>query len=148
MVTITITGTNDVPTLVGAAPAPASIEEPLTGNTTLSGSNIRTGSIVVTDADGTAVLGVGSSAGSGAGLIATAITDIRTAATFTFSDTNLSLASLASGDQTDLRNAFDITSATFNEVTNELTINWTYDNITTGAVTSRGIAGGTVGTST
>ena len=99
------------------------------------------------DVDDTDSIGIGSNTGfigGGGTLSATDIQTIRSNATFVFSNA-ASTAGLAAGDITDIRNAFDITNASFNPATNELTINWTFDNVTTGGTAVAGLAGGAVG---
>jgi VCBS repeat-containing protein len=142
--TFTITGANDAPVVVSNT-APAAITDPA-GNvtTTLSGTNVRSGTIVIDDVDDTDSIGINSVTGflgSGGTLSASDITAIRAAATFTGTITGL-----AAGDITDIRNAFDVTGAAFNATTNELTINWTFDNIVAGGTAVAGLAAGAVGT--
>ncbi|MGL4488051.1 MAG: beta strand repeat-containing protein, partial [Rhizobiaceae bacterium] len=151
--TFTISGANDQPFIISST-IPSAYTESGT-LTFISPNNARNGTIVVGDADDTDVLSLKESISGSAGLDAADVVAIRTAAVFEWSGSTGVIGTAtgatieggiptASGlsltDRQDILNAFDISTVSFNSTTNELTISWIFDNVTT-----TGVAGGAVG---
>jgi VCBS repeat-containing protein len=157
VITVTVTGTNDVPALSGALTPPAAYVDPSAGGAiTLTAAGTRSGGFVVGDADTGDVLEVSDADNNG--LTTTDIHAIRSAAVFTwydvggvavlgtstgltngtggspFADTDaISTIDLGTDDRGDILNAFYVDTAVYNPATQSLTVNWSFDNVTTAA---------------
>jgi VCBS repeat-containing protein len=139
--TFTITGQNDAPVTV-SNPTPAVITEPGNGNTNL-GTNSRTAVITVSDVDSTDELQIKDGAGGTANVLdAQDNHAIRAAATFNWSAGGTSMGltaltpsvggilagTLSVADRANILNAFAVTSTSFNTVTNQIEVNWKFNN--------------------